>query len=261
MSTCLLLGHALHYKISRPHQSSTPWTWATKEGLGSLRIVDDCQCYFWKRLILQFKKPYNVQVPNEFSEVHDSSASSSLMIISFLTLLAQERLRPQHGQLPSSTASLYFKKCLRVLSSNPTRSQWITCPPISQCSIPPHHWRPNQKQIHVLETQDSSSCSCWCLPLCFPSVKPPDVFRRQLLVLISIIEISQTVKRTLSDVHLDKKVAAIILLLDRRSLLFYIFPCILNYIDKQDAHSCTYNYKHILLNIYSYIQSKTSTYK
>lgn len=184
------------------------------------------------------------------------------MIISFLTL-AQERLRPQHGQLPSSTASLILEKCLRVLSSNPTRAQWITCPPISQCSIPPHHWRPNQKQIHVLETQDSSSCSYWCLPLCFPSVKPPDVFRRQLLVLISIIEISQTVKRTLSDVHLDKKVAVIILLPDRQSLLFYIFPCILNYIDKQVAHSYIYIYNHRIINIYiySYIQSKTSTYK
>lgn len=176
------------------------------------------------------------------------------MFISFLTLLAQERLRPQHGQLPSSTASLYFKKCLRVLSSNPTRAQWITCPPISQCSIPPHHWRPNQKQIHVLETQDSSSCSCWCLPLCFPSVKPPDVFRRQLACwfssLVSSFEISQTFKRTLSDVHLDKKVAVIILFPDRQSLLFYIFPCILNYIDKQDAHSHIYIFTHPIKNLY-----------
>lgn len=141
-----------------------------------------------------------------------------------------------------------------MLSSNPTQARWITCPPISQCSIPPHHWRPNQKQIHVLETQDSSSCSCWCLLLCFPSVKPPDDFRRQLacwflslLSLLSSFEISQTVKRTLSDVHLDKKVAVIILLPDRQSLLFYIFPCILNYIYIYWQTRCTFI---CILNIY-----------
>ena len=149
-----------------------------------------------------------------------------------------------------------------MLSSNPTQARWITCPPISQCSIPPHHWRPNQKQIHVLETQDSSSCSCWCLLLCFPSVKPPDDFRRQLacwflslLSLLSSFEISQTVKRTLSDVHLDKKVAVIILHPDRQSLLFYIFPCILNYIyiltNKMHIHMYTkYIFIHPIKNLY-----------